>query len=122
MIGAKRRLGSLGRVFAPNSPPPPRGGGGGGGRGGGGRALGTMRPFHRAARGPPPPLRGRIESPPHLFCDFHDHAQLRPLLVFGKDIALLGRSKTALRRQAQLIETDEFGGLVDAALDRVFLF
>ena len=27
---------------------------------------------------------------PHFFCDLHDHLQLRPLLVLGQDIALLG--------------------------------
>src|SRR6476661_3474700 len=56
---------------------------------------------------------------PHLAGDFDDHAQLRPLLVLGQRIALFGRGKAALRRQTQLFERNEFGGLVNTALDFV---
>ena len=57
---------------------------------------------------------------PHTsFDQFHDHAQLGPLLVLGQHVALLGRGEAALRRQAKLIERDVFGRLVDAALDVV---
>ena len=41
---------------------------------------------------------------PHLVRQFHDHAQLRPLLLLGEHVALLGRGEAALRRQAELIE------------------
>src|ERR1700683_1961027 len=61
-------------------------------------------------------------STPIFVRELHDHAQLRPLLLFGQDIAFFGRGEAALRRQAQLIERHVFGGLVDAALDVVFLF
>ena len=54
---------------------------------------------------------------PHLFGQFHDHAQLGPLLVLGQHVAFLGGGKAALRRQAKLIERDIFGRLLDALLD-----
>src|SRR5829696_2864032 len=60
-------------------------------------------------------------APPHLFGDLDDHAQLGPLLVLGKRVALLGGGKAALRREAELVEIDVFAGLVDPALDVVFL-
>ena len=37
---------------------------------------------------------------PHLLRHLDDHPQLGPLLVLGQDVALLGRGKAALRRQA----------------------
>jgi hypothetical protein len=39
------------------------------------------------------------------------------LLVLGQDIAFLGRGEAALRREAELIEVDEFRRLIDAALE-----
>ena len=48
-------------------------------------------------------------------------AKLRPLLLLGKDVALLGRGKAALRREAELLQRSELGRLVDAALDVVLL-
>src|SRR6516165_484354 len=36
---------------------------------------------------------------PNLFGQFHDHAQLGPLLLLGQHVAFLGRGKAALRRQ-----------------------
>src|SRR6476619_441959 len=45
---------------------------------------------------------------PHLVRQFDNHAQLRPLLLLGEDVALFGRRKSALRRQAELIERDIF--------------
>ena len=44
---------------------------------------------------------------PDFVGDFDDHAQLRPLLVLGQRVALLGRGEAALRRQAELVEIDE---------------
>src|SRR5208282_5658350 len=60
--------------------------------------------------------------PPHLLRDLADHPQLRPLLLFGEDIAFLGRGEAALRRQAELIDIDELRRLLDAALDLVAAF
>ena len=57
--------------------------------------------------------------PPHFVRQLDDHPQLRPLLVLGEHIALLGRGETALRRQAELIERDILGRLVDPLLDVV---
>src|SRR6185312_12539943 len=57
--------------------------------------------------------------PPNLGRQFHDHPQLCPLLVLGEHIALLGRSKSTLRRQAELVERHIFRRLVDAALELV---
>ena len=59
---------------------------------------------------------------PTLRRHLDDHLQLRPLLVLGQGVALFGRGKAALRRQAQLIERNIFRRLVDAALDRVLGF
>src|SRR5580698_2428551 len=58
---------------------------------------------------------------PHFFCDFHDHPQLSPLLVLGEHVAFLSRSKSALRRQAELIERGVFSRLLDTFLDLVWL-
>src|SRR5579864_5423162 len=69
-----------------------------------------------------PASQRRTKSTPHLVGHFADHAQLGPLLVLGQDIAFLGRGEAALRRQAELIEVDEFLRLLDAALDRVLGF
>jgi rare lipoprotein A len=41
---------------------------------------------------------------PHFVCELHDHAQFRPLLILGKDVALFGRGEATLRRQAELVE------------------
>jgi hypothetical protein len=35
--------------------------------------------------------------PPHFLCDLDREAELGPLLVFGKDVALFGRCEAALR-------------------------
>src|ERR1700683_2789211 len=67
------------------------------------------------------PRAGRGSSSPNFVGDFYDHAQLRPLLLFGQDIAFFRRGEPALRRQAELIESHVFGGLVDPPLDVVLL-
>src|SRR6476646_2357359 len=59
---------------------------------------------------------------PDLVGNLHDPPQLRPLLVLGQDITLLGGGEAALRREAELIEVDEPRGLVDAALELVLGF
>src|SRR2546429_1170800 len=59
---------------------------------------------------------------PHLLGDLDDHAQLLPLLLLGEHVAALGGGETALRRERELLEVDEFRRLVDAALDRVLAF
>src|SRR6202158_3568798 len=58
-------------------------------------------------------------SSPHFLAELDDHAELRPLLVLGQNIALLGRRKAALRREAELIEADVFGRFLDPPLDVV---
>ncbi len=60
--------------------------------------------------------------PPHLVRQFRDHAQLGPLLLICEHIALFGGRKTALRRQAKLIERYVFGRFIDAALDLISRF
>src|SRR5712691_2608370 len=60
-------------------------------------------------------------SSPHLVGEGDDHAQLRPLLVLGEDIAFLGRGEAALGREAELLERRELGRLLDPALDVVLL-
>src|SRR5580704_3199806 len=49
----------------------------------------------------------------------HDEAELCGLLFLGQDVAFHGGGEAALRREAELVERDELGGLVDAALQRV---
>jgi hypothetical protein len=61
-------------------------------------------------------------SAPHFVGDLDDHPELRPLLVLGKRIALLAGGEAALRAQAELVEIDELGGLIDAPLDRILGF
>src|ERR1700752_2278673 len=60
-------------------------------------------------------------SPPHLIRQLHDHTQLCPLLLLAEHVAFLGRSKTALRREAELLDRHKTRGVFDAALDDVFL-
>src|SRR3954452_18491319 len=68
---------------------------------------------HRARPMPSSPdLVGNLGNPP----------QLRPLLVLGQDITLLGGVEAALRREAELVEVDEPRGLVDAALELILGF
>src|SRR5262249_32198782 len=86
------------------------------------RAWCALRPAPSAAAGC---RRDRREmaicfaSSPYLSGDFHDHPELCPLLLLGKDIAFLAGGEAALRRQAKLVERHEFGGLVDPPLDLV---
>src|SRR5262249_61659358 len=70
----------------------------------------------------PLPVTGGGKLSPHLIRDLHDEPQLRPLFVVGENIAFFGRGEAALRRQAKLIEVDEFGGLIYAAFDVVLAF
>src|SRR3954463_13217949 len=58
---------------------------------------------------------------PHLVGELLDHAKLRPLLLLGEDVALLGGGEAALRREAELLQRSELGGLVDPPLDVVLL-
>src|SRR5712691_2857727 len=51
--------------------------------------------------------------------DVDDHRELRPFLVLGQHVALLGRGEAALRAQGELVDIDVLGGLVDAAPDGV---
>src|SRR5215469_1375169 len=60
-------------------------------------------------------------SSPDLVGEFDDHAQFRPLLFLGQDVAFLGRSEAALWREAELLERSEFARFFDAALDIVLL-
>src|SRR4029450_3438673 len=62
-----------------------------------------------------------FSSSPDLVGEFDDHAQFRPFLLLGQDIAFLGRGEAALRRQAELLERSEFARFLDAALDGVLL-
>jgi hypothetical protein len=48
--------------------------------------------------GPKRRLGARHHLPPDFLGDLDHHTQLRPLLFFGKHVALLGRGKAALRR------------------------
>src|SRR4029078_9932249 len=58
---------------------------------------------------------------PHLVSELLDHAKLRPLLLLGEDVALLGGGEAALRGETELLQRSELGGLVDPPLDVVLL-
>src|SRR5215469_11498596 len=68
-----------------------------------------------------PWFNAACSSSPDLVGEFDDHAQFRPLLFLGQDVAFLGRGEAALRRQAELLERSEFARFLDAALDIVLL-
>src|SRR5215510_15279550 len=59
--------------------------------------------------------------PPHFLGELDNLAHLRPLLVFGEDVAFLGAGEAALRTQGKLLQRGEFRRLVDAPLDVVGL-
>src|ERR1041384_109054 len=56
---------------------------------------------------------------PDFLGQIHQQLELGPLLPLGQHIALLGRGKAALRRQAELIEPHELRRLLNAPLDIV---
>src|SRR5260370_16268788 len=60
-------------------------------------------------------------SSPDLVGEFDDHAQFRPLLLLGQDVAFLGPGEAALRRQAELLGRTEFTRLLDPPFDTVLL-
>src|SRR6516162_8517999 len=82
----------------------------------------AKQPLFQLSPLPLPRTRREGNSTPNLARDIADHAQLRPLLVLGENIAFLGRGEAALRRETKLIEIGETGGLLDAPFDRVFTF
>ncbi len=59
---------------------------------------------------------------PNFLGNINYERELRPLLVFGQQIAFFGTRKAALRAETQLIEIDEFGSGFNPALDFVFGF
>src|SRR4051794_10433889 len=71
--------------------------------------------------GTSPAMTIKPSLPPHFLRDFHDLRELGPLLLFGKDIALLGGGEAALRRQRELPQWREFRRLLDAALDVILV-
>src|SRR5690348_9665401 len=68
--------------------------------------------------------RGRSSEPsralaPDLVGGLDDQAELGYLLVVGQRVALGGGGEAALPGQAELVQGDELGGLVDTALEVV---
>src|SRR6266508_5428923 len=61
--------------------------------------------------------RFRRSSVPDLPGGLDDQAQLGDLLVVAEHVALDGGGEAALRREAELLERDELGGVVDAPLE-----
>src|SRR5271166_1688139 len=66
--------------------------------------------------------RSTLRVSPHLFGNLHDQSELRPLLVLGQGVSFLGRREAALRRKTELIEGNEPGRFVDAALELIARF
>src|SRR5262249_26418725 len=79
--------------------------------------LGFLLGFY----GEPSVLKVAFSSSPNLVGELDNHAQFRPFLLLGQDIAFLGRGEAALRREAELLERSEFARFLDAALDGVLL-
>src|ERR1700674_1223996 len=73
--------------------------------------------WRASRRIPPCTKRSFAASPPYVLGNLHHHAQLRPLLFLGENIALLGRGEAALRGERELVRRDVFRRLLDAALD-----
>src|SRR5690242_16716792 len=64
----------------------------------------------------------KISLAPNFLSDLHDQLELRPLLIFRKDIALFGGSEATLRRQTKLLQRQELCGLIDTTLDIILRF
>src|SRR6266702_3602982 len=69
-----------------------------------------------------PPYERAVASPPNFARDFGDEAELGFLFLDAERVAVDGRGEAALRAEAQLLERDVFGRLVDPALQRVLGF
>ena len=65
---------------------------------------------------------GHVSSAPDLARDLDDALELAPLLVRGQRVAVVRAGEAALRRQAEVLEGNEFGGCLDAFLIRKSLF
>src|SRR5271167_157342 len=62
-----------------------------------------------------------FSAAPDLVGGLDDQAQLRDLVLAREEIALDGGGKAALRRQAELVQVDIPRGLLDTALQHVFV-
>src|SRR5262249_17760628 len=63
-----------------------------------GLKQGASRRVYRRLRRPSPAIvQSETRLTPYLAGEVDDHAELRPLLLLGKKVALLGRGKAALR-------------------------
>src|ERR1700744_2343225 len=71
---------------------------------------------------PPTLTSRRLELAPDLPRGLDHQAEFRGLLFDRQGVAVDGRGEAALRRQAELLERNVFGGLVDAALELVLGF
>src|SRR6202012_5534911 len=76
----------------------------------------------RALKNPMGPDFTIRSSTPDFVGDLDREPQFRPLLFLAQDVAFLGGGEAALRRQRELIEGGEFGGLFQTALDVVLFF
>src|SRR5262249_25669538 len=75
--------------------------------------------FHRAIEDALARLGG---SAPAAAGDLPDELELGALLVLGQDVALDGGGETALAGQAELVERDILGRLVNPALEQIGVF
>src|SRR3982751_3999603 len=69
--------------------------------------------------GTTPRAAGSDPLVPDLARALDDARELRPLLVLGKEVAVVRAREAALGRQAQVLERHGPGRLVDAALERL---
>src|SRR5215470_19145861 len=59
------------------------------------------------------PSRPGSPRAPHFLRGFDDQPELVPLLLLGEVVALLGRGEATLRREAELVDVDELGRVLD---------
>src|SRR5262249_34561596 len=64
----------------------------------------------------------RTRSGPDFPRRLHDELELAPLLVLRQRVAVVRAGEAALRREAQVFEGNESGGLVDSPFQLVLAF
>src|SRR5712671_6375476 len=82
-------------------------------------AMPVCGPLDARFRGHDGYFESRLQPAPHLGRDLDDALELAALHVLGDAVAVVGAGEAALRAEAEVLERDELGGGVDAALERV---
>src|SRR5579862_4756395 len=83
-----------------------------------------LRAWPRTTSGCPqrPSSEPGVRLPPDLVGHLDDQPQLLGLLLASERVALHGGGEAALRRETELVDVEEAGGLVDPAPEQVAVF